>query len=70
MKSEVDELDIGNLNTTPTDLRKLTDVVKKEVKKTEHDKLFKKINSIQVVDTSNFIKKADYDTKIDEIEKK
>ena len=70
MKSEVDELDIGNLNTTPTDLRKLTDVVKKDVKKTEHDKLFKKINSIQVVDTSNFIKKADYDTNIDEIEKK
>ena len=32
--------------------------------------MVKKVNAIQTTDTSNLVKKADYDTKIDEIEKK
>ena len=30
----------------------------------------KKVNTIQTTDTSNLVKKTDYDTKISEIEKK
>ena len=38
MKSEIDTLDIGNLETTPVHLSKLGDVVKNEVvKKTVYD---------------------------------
>ena len=33
-------------------------------------KLVKKVNAIQVTDTRNLVKKADYDTKIEKIEKK
>ena len=32
--------------------------------------MVKNVNAIQVVDTSNLVSKADYNTKIDEIEKK
>ena len=40
LKSEIDKLDIGKLETTPVDLSKLSDVVKNEiVKKTEYNKL-------------------------------
>ena len=43
LKSKEDELDIGKLETTPTGLSKLSDVVKNDVvKKTEHDELVKK----------------------------
>ena len=52
-------------------LSKLNDVVKNEVvKKKEHGELVKKVNAIQTTDTSNLVKKIDYDTQISEIEKK
>ena len=55
---------IGKLETTPVDLNKLRDVVKNEmVKKSEYNELVKKINAIQTTDTSNLVKKTDYDTK-------
>ena len=43
LKSEIDKLDIGKLETTSVDLSKLSDAVKKEVvKKTVYDELVKK----------------------------
>ena len=43
LKSEIAELGIGKLETTPTGLSKLSDIVKNEiVKKTVYDKLVKK----------------------------
>ena len=38
MKNIVDKLDIGKLETTPVDLRKLNNVVKNDVKKAEYNK--------------------------------
>ena len=38
--------------------------------KTVYDELVEKVNAIQATDPSNLVKKADYDTKIAEIEKK
>ena len=71
LKSEVDKLDIGKLETNRTDLSKLSNVVKNEVvKKTEYDELVKKVYATQTVDTSSLVKKAAYNTKIGEIEKK
>ena len=35
-----------------------------------YDELIKKVNDIQTNDTSNFVKKADHNTKIEEIERK
>ena len=54
--------------SVPVDLKKLSDVVDKEVvKKDVYDELVKKVNAIQTTDTSNEDKK---DTKIEELEKK
>ena len=72
LKSEFDKLDIGKVETTPTDLSKLNNVVKDEVvKKAKYNKLNKlKVNDFQTVDTSNLVKKTDYNTKIGEWNKK
>ena len=71
MKSKVDKLNIGKLETTPEDSSKLSNEVKNDVvKKTVHDELVIKFNAIQTTDTSNLVKKSDYNTKINEIEKK
>ena len=52
----------------PTDLSKLSNVVKNHVvKKTVYDKLVTKVNSI---DTSGFVLKTKYDTHKSELEKK
>ena len=60
LKTEVDKLDIDKLAPVPTDLSKLSDVVKNDVvKKTVYDKLVIKVNNI---DTSNFVLKTKYDT--------
>ena len=57
LKSKVDKLDIGKLETTPVDLRKLSNVVKNDVvKKTEYNELVKKVNNISTTDTSNLVK--------------
>ena len=53
------------------DLSKLSDVVKNDVvKKTEYDKLNKKVNPIKTTNTIDLVQKSDYNTKIGEIEKK
>ena len=71
LKSKVGKLDIGKLETTPVDLSKLSDVVKNDVvKKTEYSELVKKFNNISTTDTSNLVKKTDYNTKNIEIENK
>ena len=68
MKSKVDKLDIGKLETTPVDLSKLNDAVKNEVvKKTEYKELVRKIYDIITTDTSNLVKN-NYNTKNNEIE--
>ena len=47
LKTEVYKLDIDKLVPVPVDLSKLSDVVKNDaVKKTVHDKLVAKVNSI------------------------
>ena len=52
LKTEVDKLDIDKLKPAPNDLAKLSNVVKNDViKKTEYDKLVKKVNNI---DTTGF----------------
>ena len=59
LKTKVDELDINKLKPAPTDLSKLSNVVKNEViKKTEYNKLVNKVNNI---DTSGFLLKTKYD---------
>ena len=58
LKSEIDKLDIGKLETSPVDLKILSDVVDKEVfKKDVYDELVKKVNAIQTTGTSNLVKK-------------
>ena len=60
LKTEVDKLDINKLVPVPTDLSKLSNVVKNYViKKTEYDKLVGKVNNI---DTSGFVLKTKYDS--------
>ena len=56
LKTEVDKLDIDKLVPVPTDLIKLSNVVKNDVvKKTVYDKLVAKVNNI---DTSGFVLKS------------
>ena len=71
LKSKVDKSDIGKLETTPVDLSKLSDVIKNDVvKRIEHGELVKKVDNIKTTDTSDLVKKPEYDTKIGKIEKK
>ena len=66
LKTEVDKLDIDKLAPVPTDLSKLSNVVKNDVvKKTVYDKLVAKVNAI---DTSDFALKTTYDTDKSELE--
>ena len=61
----------GKLETTSVDLSKLRDVVKNEiVTKTLYDELAKNVNAIELTDTSNLAKKADYNKTFSEFEKK
>ena len=58
MKSKVDKLDIGKLETTEVDLGKLSNVIKNNiVKKTEHNQLVTKLNNVSTTGTSNLDKK-------------
>ena len=86
LKTEVDKLDIDKLVPVPTDLGKLSNVVKKDV----YDKLVTKVNNIdtsgcvlktkydtekselgnKIPNTSDLVKKTDYNTKITKIEVK
>ena len=68
LKSEVDKLDIDKLKPVPTDLSKLSNVVKNDVvKKDVYDKLVTKVNNIN---TSGFVLKTKYDTDKSELENK
>ena len=75
LKTEVDNIDTGKLNTMPNDLAKLSNVVKNDVvKKTEYNTLKNKVDAI---DTSGFATRTKFttdtnalDDKIDKIEKK
>ena len=56
LKSKVGKLDSGKLESTPVDLCKLSDVVKKEVvKETEYNEYVKKVNNINTTDTSDSV---------------
>ena len=70
LKNEFDKLDVDKLKPIPTDLSKLSDVVKNHVvKKTDY---YTKITEIEdkIPDSSSFVNKTDYSTKIIEIEDK
>ena len=68
LKTEVDKLEIDKLAPVPTDLSKLSDVVKNDVvKKTMYNKLVAKVNNI---DTTDFVLKTKYNTNKTELEKK
>ena len=50
LKSEKGKIDIAKLETVQVDVRKLIDVVKSDaIKKTEYDKLVKKVYAIELV---------------------
>ena len=71
MKSKEDKLDVHKLEPVPVDFSKLSGVVKNEVvEKTEYNKSVKKVNTIKATDTSNLVKKTNYDTDVSKIEKK
>ena len=56
LKLETDKLGNGKLETTPVDLKKLSDVVDEEVvKKNLYDELIKNVNANQTNDTSDLI---------------
>ena len=68
LKTEVDKLDIDKLVPVPTDLNKLSNVVKNDVvKKTVYDKLVTKVDNI---DTNNFVLKTKYYTDKSQLENK
>ena len=68
LKTEVDKLDIDKLVPVPTDLSKLSSVVKNDVvKKNVYDKLVAKVNNI---DTSRFVLKTKYVVGKKDLEKK
>ena len=68
LKTEVDKLNIDKLVPVPTDLRKLSNVVKNDVvKKAAYDKLVAKVDN---VDTSGFVLKTKYSNDKAEIENK
>ena len=65
MKSKVENLDVGKLVVLPVDLSKLSDVVKNDiVKKTECDRLVRKVNAIQTTDTVDLVKNLTMTQKI------
>ena len=67
LKTEVDKLYIDKLAPAPTDLSKLSNVIKNYVvKKDGYDKLVTKVNNI---DTSDFALKTTYNTDKIELEK-
>ena len=73
LKTKVDDLDVENLKTVRVDLKKLRDVVSKEVvKKTMYNKLNMKINNLEnkIRDATTFIHINHYNTDKHNLEKK
>ena len=68
LKTEVDKLDFDKLKPVPTDLSKLSNVVKNDaVKKADYNKLVTKVDNI---DTTGFVLEARYNTDKSELENK
>ena len=66
LKTKVNKLDIDKLTPVPTDLSKLSDVVKNEVvKKTEYIAKIKNIED-KIPDISNLVSKTILNTKMNE----
>ena len=73
LKTEVDKLDIDKLVPVPTDLSKLSNVVKNDVvKNIVYDKLVTEVNAIPLnnIDTSDFVLKINYNTDKTQLEKR
>ena len=59
LKSDIDKLDIGNLETNPADLSKLSNTVENDVvEKTVYGELVEKVNAIQTIDTTDLARKC------------
>ena len=59
LKSDVEKIDVGKLETTPVHLSKLSSVVKNYiVNKTVYDELVEKFKAIQNIDNGDLVKKA------------
>ena len=68
LKTEVDKLDIDKLKPVPTDLSKLSNVLKNDVvKKADYNKLVTKVGNINI---SKFVLKTRYETDKSELENK
>ena len=73
MKTKVDDLDVAKLKTVPIDLKKLRDVLSKEVvENTKFKKLNTKINSLEkkIPDATTLIHINQYNTNKQNLEKK
>ena len=73
LKTKVDDLDVHKLNTVPVDLKKLSDVVSKEVvKSTKFNKLNTKVNNLEkkIPDAPTLIQANQYNTDKQNLEKK
>ena len=73
LKSDIDKLDIDELETALADLSNLSYVLKMILKNVKmlcgkKDRMWwvKKVNTIQTTDTSDLVYKADYNTKIED----
>ena len=70
-KSDVDKLEANKLQTVPTDLNVLNDVVDNDVvKKTRYDTLVKKVNTIGAIDTSELVKTLATSEKLKKLRRK
>ena len=72
LKTKVDDLDVGGLKTAPIDLKKLSDVVSKEVvENTEFNSLNTKVNNLEkkTPDATNLIHINQYKSNKQSLEK-
>ena len=70
-KSDVDKLEANKLQSVPTDLNVLNDVVDNDVlKKTRYDTLVKKVNTIGAIDTSELVKTLATSEKLKKLRRK
>lgn len=58
LKSEVNKLDMDELQTAPIDLSNLSNVVDEVAKETVYEELTEKVNDIHVIDTIKLVTKA------------
>ena len=68
LKSEIDVLDIDNLETVPVNLSKVSDEAKNDdIEKVVYNELVKKFNVVDASDFIKLVKKVDCDTILDEV---